>query len=134
MAENRDLESISFMAQHLERNNIRSAIKCMLIELCIPTGSVGYRCLVDAVEMYYADPEQSLTKEVYPAVGRCTGQGNGIRVEKNVRDAITAAWREHDPEVWAGYFPKNQKPTNGQFISRIAEMLDIWQAVAKAKK
>lgn len=119
------LETIAAMSQKLEPGNMGAAIKCLLIELRIPTETKGYRCLEAVIPRYHADPGQSFTKELYPDVGKLRGI-TGDLVEKQIRTAITSAWLRRDPEVWDQYFPGGRKPTNGEFISRIAEVLDIW--------
>lgn len=108
-----------------QNREFSAAVKRVLIRLYIPTGSKGYRSLIAAIPMYREDPEQSLSKEIYPAVARLLGCRSWQQVEKNIRDAISSAWKSRDPEVWAEYFPPDHKPTNGEFISRIAEILDV---------
>lgn len=122
------VDTIEFMVRHLEPGNLRSAVKCVLIQLYVPTESRGYRCLVVTIPMYNKDPAQSLTKEIYPAVARSMGDVGWKKVEKNIRDAISIAWKLHDTDVWLGVFRKNRKPKNGEFISRISEILDVWQS------
>lgn len=124
----RTLDAISFMANHLEPNKIRAAIKCMLIELDIPAELMGYRCMQYIMPLYLSSPEASLTKELYIATGRCFEQRlSGEQVEKLIRYAIGEAWKRRDTEIWHRYFPWDKKPTNGEFLYRLAEMLDLWQ-------
>lgn len=127
-------ELIAFMARHLEPGNLTAAVKCVLIQLYIPTDSKGYRCLIVAIPLYNEDPEQSLTKEIYPAVAKLLGCFDWKKVEKNIRDAIGRAWSKRDPEIWKQYFQKNRKPGNWEFVSRISEILDIWAVCVKAKE
>lgn len=128
------LESIAFLVRHLKPEDFRSAVKCILIQLYVPTDSIGYRCLVITIPMYHDDPEQSLTKEIYPAVAKCLNCFSWKKVEKNIRDAISVAWHDRDIAVWQRFFPKERRPSNGEFISRISEILGVWEACMRANK
>ena len=49
---------------------------------------------------------------------------------------IHDAWENRDEAVWRCYFPSNQegfveKPSNGEFISRVARFLELWQGCCK---
>ncbi len=81
----------------------------------------GYQYLLVAVEEFDADPRQSMTKELYPNVGKRLGS-TGSAVEKGIRDAIEQAWLERDDAVWRQYFPTDvngnvYRPTNKAFLS-----------------
>lgn len=88
----------------------------------------GTRCIPAAVIAAARSPDQSVTKELYPEVGRsCVPRAAGDVVEKRIRYSIHEAWERRDPEVWAAYFPKDKKPTNSEFISRMVEALADWR-------
>lgn len=89
----------------------------------------GYQQLRIGIPMYALDPQQQMTKELYPAIANILGWDDGRKVEHSIRTAIKTAWMRRNEQVWAEYFPlkKDEKiscPTNKQFISRIAEMLE----------
>ena len=53
-------------------------------------------------------------------------------VEQSIREAIKMAWWHGSRKAWDWYFsydgrPATNKPTNREFISRIAYILEIWQ-------
>jgi two-component system response regulator (stage 0 sporulation protein A) len=79
-----------------------------------------------------AEPDLAITKELYPEVAAVCG-GDWKHVERTIRSAITAAWKKRDEEVWQQYFPPEpdgtfRKPTNGDFITRMAEALRMSQS------
>lgn len=121
------MDSISFMVRHLAPGNLLSALKWILIELRFPASSKGYRCMLIAIPLYRSDRDQSLTKEIYPAAAKQLGYRSWKRVEKQIRDAITAAWNRRDSDAWERYFPGGEKPSNGEFIATISEILDLWE-------
>ena len=89
----------------------------------------GYRQLCEAIPLYYSDPNQRLTKELYPAIAKICGSKDGRSVEHSIRKAIASAWKVRNHTVWAKYFPPDSSgkvscPTNKEFISRIAELLN----------
>lgn len=88
-----------------------------------PTNRGGYTYLQEAIVLKAKNPGQSTTKELYPAVAvRCNRPG--CDVERPIRTAIEAAWGHHDNPTWQKYFSHCAKrPTNAEFISRLAEDL-----------
>ena len=102
----------------------RAVVNNILLSLGFRTNLSGYRCTVEAILSLYNDPEQAISKGVYPSVVPICGT-SAKQVEHAIRLAILDAWRHHDEPVWAAYFPKTKdgkvrRPTNAVFISRIA--------------
>ena len=84
----------------------------------------GFRHLQVGIALYQQDSQQSVTKELYPAIAKICGNDNGAQVETAIRNVIGEAWERRDRAVWDYYFPGKEKcPTNKQFISRLAQML-----------
>ena len=69
----------------------------------------GYRQLCMAAELLKKDPGQKLSG-VYGKLGQVTA------VEKAVRMAIHAAWREGERQVWKKYFGTDTCPGNKMFL------------------
>lgn len=97
--------------------------------LNVPTHLDGYRQLCLALPMFAQNPQQLLTKELYPAVARLCGCPDGRAVEHSIRKAIHAAWRQKDNAIWRKYFTlhpgkKNACPTNKEFLCRLVEILN----------
>jgi len=96
--------------------------------LNFPTKRDGYQHLCACIPMFSQDPRQRLTKELYPAVAKACGCGDGRSVEHSIRLVIVAAWKERDDAVWRKYFPPDVNgnipcPSNKEFIARLAELL-----------
>lgn len=109
-----------------------SQISSLLQALGFSVKYNGYQCLLTAVELYARNPDQSLTKELYPETGkRCDPPINGKLVEKQIRYAIEAAWKHGDREAWGKYLIGNARPSNGECIARLAEVLDVWKECGK---
>lgn len=103
--------------------NPRDFIRRQLLSLGIATKHKGYAYLQEAVLCMAADPLQSLTKELYPAVAEIFGSDWEL-VERSIRSALDAAWKRREEWIWEQYFPGlNKRPTNAAFISRLAELL-----------
>lgn len=101
----------------------REEICRFLLWLNVPTGYDGYQTLVEALVQLGADPEQSITKVLYPEVARRVGCG-APAVERNIRTAIEHAWSNRDPERWQRYFPGcTSRPSNKLFFTRVMEAL-----------
>lgn len=105
----------------------RTLVSNALLRLGISTKLRGYAYLREAVLLMARDPQQSITKELYPAVAAQFG-ATAVQLERSIRSAIHTAWSQLDSQIWQMYFPANDsglipRPTNAAFISRLADLL-----------
>ena len=88
----------------------------------------GYHQLCIGIPMFAATAGMRLSKELYPAIAKQLGDLDARSVEHSIRKAIENAWARRDVAVWAKYFPghalEHRCPSNKEFLSRIAEMLE----------
>lgn len=96
--------------------------------LGFPTHLDGYRQLCVALPMFVENPQQLMTKELYPAVAQLCGAKDKRAVEHSIRKAIRTAWEHRDNAVWRKFFTICSSgtlpcPTNKEFICRLAEAL-----------
>lgn len=123
---------VLLLARHLDKCNPRGAAVVMLMELGVPTKLVGFEFLKKAIELQRKDPTRVLAKDIYTEIALHYRQNSEDQVEQAIRDAIKASWRHGSREAWEWYFsyagkPVSNKPTNSEFISRLAYILEIWQ-------
>ena len=114
----------------------RSLVSGILLRLGVSTKLRGYAYIREAVLLMVKDPQQSITKELYPAIGALCG-ATAVQVERSARSAIHAAWEHRDVNTWQFYFAPDKtggipRPTNAAFISRLADLL-ITDAIAAAE-
>lgn len=102
-------------------------IMAVLVEMGIRTSQQGFRFLRTGVELLMEDPNQMLTKQLYPDIARRhnTSAGN---VEKAIRTAVGSAWKRRRDDVWRRYFAPSRngeipKPTSGQFLMQLTDAL-----------
>ena len=115
----------------ISRPDPRTHVSNLLLSLGIPTKLRGYAYLREAVLLMARNPDQMITKELYPAVGNLCGS-NREQVERSIRSAIEKAWMNRDDRIWQMYFPPGTdgmipKPSNAAFISRLADTLRLQQ-------
>lgn len=89
---------------------------CVITEMCL--------------KQYLQDPKQGLCSQLYPAVAQQLGVSDKS-VERAMGRAVESAWNNRDEQIWRMYFPvgkngKVAKPSNAQFLSRIADCLTQW--------
>lgn len=106
--------------------DLNSAVANLLIALGFPTRLDGFLFLQAGIPMYMKDPGQSMTKELYVAIGKLYGKDRQ-QVERSIRSAIDIAWRKGDPHVWRQYFgvvdAEVPRPPSNEFFGRIATAL-----------
>ncbi len=96
----------------------------VLISLSLVPGRRGFRYLSKALELYSSCPDISMTKELYPAVGRFF-KASARSVERAIRTVIHDAWMVGDMDIWLRYFSPGSagtvpRPTNRAFIAAIS--------------
>lgn len=106
-----------------------AAIKRILLELGVPNSIKGHALLVCAIRMVAEDPSiaEQITKELYPEVAKRFGDIPS-RAERAIRHAIEVSFDRCDSRVIERYFgntvsPKKDKPTNSEFITRLADVV-----------
>ena len=96
----------------------------LLYELNVPPYRAGYKQLLMAIPLFAKDPNQSLSKEIYPKVAERLAYSDWKAVEHSIRDVIFTAWKNRNPFVWNDYFPNDKKPpSNKLFIATLAGRL-----------
>lgn len=99
-------------------------VERILLSLSFRMNLAGYPCVLQGIKLLARDPNQTLTKEVYPAVAVLC-DGNHMSVERSIRTAIKDAWKRRNDAVWRMYFAPEHDgmipcPGNGTFLARIA--------------
>lgn len=89
----------------------------------------GTKFLQEAVLIVLAEPEISLTKDLYPRLGQLFS-GTSLQVEHSLRTAITSACKRSGGKVWDQLFPLDRtrgvrQISNGVVIARLAEDLRL---------
>lgn len=92
----------------------------------------GTRYLQRALELKVHSPQSHATKELYPVISREFSVGDPRLVERSIRNAIEKAWKSRNDLLWQFYFPVGEdgtvkKPSNTEFISRLAQLLRLAQ-------
>lgn len=109
----------------------KTQVSNLLLSLGIPTRLKGYQLSREAILLMAANPDMAITKELYPAVAAACG-GNKDHVERSIRSAVSTAWSQRDDRIWQLYFTPGpdgviKRPTNGTFITRLADSLRLSQ-------
>lgn len=85
----------------------------------------GYRQLCVGIPMLLRDPEQAVTKTLYPAIAEALALPDARTVEHSIRKAIEQAWQTRDNDVWDPLFPGcTACPSNKRFLYRMAQRLE----------
>lgn len=114
-------------APAVTRPEPRTEIANILLAMNFSTKLRGYSYLREAIAEYMNRPGQSVTKELYPLVGKLC-DASATQVERSIRSAIEKAWIKGDAQVWRIWFPPGvsdvtRRPSNGEFITALADHL-----------
>ena len=115
-----------------ENGDYGRGVLSALFELGLSSKFKGFGYVLAAILSYHQNPAQSISKDLYPAISRTQQSGvSPAQVERNIRSVVQAAWENRDEAVWAKFFQDSQnicerKPTNLEFISRIAWYIEFW--------
>lgn len=107
-------------------SDVRVRIEQVLRELGVSDHWIGYAYLCTAVAILLDAPEagHAITTVLYPQVARIH-KTVPVAVERSIRHAIETGWMRCDYRSQEKYFgnqinPMRAKPTNAQFINRVA--------------
>jgi len=126
------LEHFYALMEYLYEADLESVVFLILIDLGFPPGRMPIVYLKDAVLLYRKKPEQLLTYELYPDVGKRNGKARRTQIEMAIRREIKSCCLKRRPEKWQLYFPcgiKSKKPipSNLELIVAINQLLKIWE-------
>lgn len=136
------ISKINEVKRNRETNNLNSnsdryreesevIITKIIQQLCVPAHLKGYNYLRYAIKLCVETPQlaNTVTKELYPGVA-INYAVTSESVERNIRTAIELAWQRGNDDGFSKYFGYNKqmrknRPTNAEFIARIADELRI---------
>lgn len=127
------LDHILFLSRRFHYSDSRYIAKIIVIELGIQPKYDGYRYLVQAIALYMDAPVQLSVKNLYMALAALyNGTVDAKQIEQSIRSAIRHAWKTRDNQKWSCYFPYDAngeivRPSNGDFISTVACVVDLWK-------
>ncbi|HLV09410.1 MAG TPA: sporulation transcription factor Spo0A [Halanaerobiales bacterium] len=114
-----------------KKANLDVRITEIMHNLGVPAHIKGYIYLREAIELVIKDIEYlgAVTKELYPTVAQ-KFHTTPSRVERAIRHAIEVSWDRGNISALNNYFgatvsANSGKPTNSQFIAKIADKLRL---------
>ena len=108
--------------------DLRTQVDNALLEMSFQPAAHGYSAVREGLLESIRNPNQQITKTLYPEVGKRCG-GNGKQVEHAIRRMIHNAWLYRDQAVWDRYFGRcaggsiTKEPTNKVFLYTVAEYI-----------
>ena len=95
-------------------------LSALLMAMGLRSDLGGFAHLVEAIRIFGTDPQQQMTKTVYPEVAKICG-GTPMSVERSIRSVIQKGWTNRNRALWSVYFDCTHAPSNSVFIARIAK-------------
>ena len=131
------LEHAIFLARHLNHCDYSTVVILILYELGFAPKNDGFIYLKKAIAKRYDKPTRRLKNDIYIELSaELDGIEDNDRIEQSIRRAISDAWEMRDEEIWSLFFPGMRKgnvdkPSNGDFIARVAWFVELWQGCCK---
>lgn len=126
-----------FLAQHLSKGDLKDGLVYILYELEMPSHNIGYHYVKNAILLFCRDPVHTLLQGIYQTViEKVNPSASYEQLEQSMRSVIGQSYKNCDPRVWRIYFhPRGKhrakRPSNYEFISQIANFIELWQACCK---
>lgn len=119
----------------VKASDLQAEIAGILVQMGFKNNLSGFRYVVSGLPMFAENPQQTVTKELYPAIGKLHGK-TGEQVERAIRNAIELAWQRRDERIWRMYFapaPDGSipRPTNGQLLHTLMRQISGLQTDEK---
>lgn len=127
------LDHILFLARRFRISETKHITTVIMLELGLDPKYDGYHYLLKAIILYLESPTQISVKNLYSAiVALYNGTIDEEQVEQAIRSAIRHAWNQRKQEDWDYFFifkakEKCGKPSNGEFISMVACIVELWK-------
>lgn len=133
------LHHILLLVRHLEHCNLPGFVLVVLMELGVPTKCLGFECLKAAIRLQNENPTRTLAKDIYAEIAQMIGNCSEEQVDQAIREVIKMAWKYGSQRAWDWYFsydgkPVLKRPTNSEFISRVAYIMELWQECVNARR
>lgn len=102
-----------------------------LVKLGVPANLKGYEYLKFGIAEALKNPDiiHAMVKEFYPCIAKAYDTTSS-RVERAIRHAVEVAFDQINPDMIEEYFGRtisyrSGKPTNSEFVARVAECIRI---------
>lgn len=118
--------------------DVNAAILAILLDMGFSVQCDGFTHLRLAIGRKYAYP-QCRCQDIYEAVSNAyDGVTTHCQIEQAIRSAIDSAWNTGPQEQWDLVFPagknnRRKKPSNYEFISRVACILELWTSCRRSE-
>lgn len=100
-------------------------VRGFLDEMGFPEDRVAYKDMYVGIPIFAQDTDQSLHKEVYPAIVALCGRKSVTAVEGAIRKLIGDVWAHRDQAVWEEFFPGfTEAPCIRDFFKALAKKLN----------
>lgn len=116
-----------------ETMNTEALVRRLLLELGAPDHLLGHAYTVLAVRLVVQDEMyiHSITFGLYPQVAAAY-HTTAARVERGIRSLVEVTWERGSLDAQERYFgstisPERGKPTNAEFIARLANIVQMQQ-------
>lgn len=126
------IDYLAALARQLSGFDSEYVILIMLMDLEFVEKHNGFEYLREAIYILCEEHEALVTQSLYSAVAaRCGRRVSDSVIERSIRTAIEAAW-ENQGQLWRIFFPSDKRPSNIEFISKMAKYLELWKGCCKA--
>lgn len=126
------LDHLLFLMQRPVPCSPRSKAYVMLMDVGVPDNYKGHEYVLQAIILQHVSPERGLKNDIYHEITLRYRLNSEEQVDQAIRQVLKVAWQQGDRHMWECYFSRGgrvllKRPTNSEFISRFAYILELWQ-------
>lgn len=96
----------------------KNEVEDVLIKIGVPAANKGFRYIVDAMLIIDADPNMSMTKELYPAIAS-RNNTTGSRVERCIRHAFETVRNRNENRGDVEHYLGSMHCSNGNTLKML---------------
>lgn len=126
---------VSILTRHVQKDDLSAAILAVLSELEFQAHLDGFSYLRKSIFLKTVHSDMRLAAIYLEIIRIYNFEVGDTQIDQAIRSSIGSAWKNRNKEKWGYFFSegdgKSQKPSNFEFIARIACFMEMWNSWCK---
>lgn len=118
------------LTRHVHKGDIPAAILAVLADLEFQVHLDGFIHLRKSIFFKTVAPDMHLAAIYLEIIRICNNEFGSTQIDQAIRNSIAGAWKDRNRGKWGYFFTEKndvpRKPSNYEFIARIACFMELW--------